>query len=351
MHHIFNGLSVLAAFGMLLIAPRSARAQEDTPAPALLAAVNIIVPELYRTPAGEENPTRVPAPTVLAEGDRLLTDATGVVLITWLNNGTETILDANTTLTVTHLAGIDATDAQVEIELSTGRVIAGAPALAEGARWHLTTPALGITPLAGRFDITVERDGTTQLIVTAGQVEVSGADGASHILAENEYLTVTPGDAVPEPAPLSSDGVSVNVEGVCTATAATNVNVRAAPSEESRRLGGVKAGEVLWVRAATGGNLWLNVYYKPARTAERSAFGWIYGPAALLGAHCETLLRAPLDSVLFDGPGIMQQGGGEAEAPAGEPEVSSTEIAPESETELEPEAATTVEPLATAAVE
>src|SRR5690554_3351448 len=114
MHHMLNCLSVLAAFGVLLIAPLPARAQEDTPAPALLAAVNIIVPELYRTPAGEDNPTRVPAPTVLAEGDRLLTDASGVVLITWINNGTETILDSDTMLTVTRLAGVDATDAQVE---------------------------------------------------------------------------------------------------------------------------------------------------------------------------------------------------------------------------------------------
>ncbi len=348
MHHMLNCLSVLAAFGVLLIAPLPARAQEDTPAPALLAAVNIIVPELYRTPAGEDNPTRVPAPTVLAEGDRLLTDASGVVLITWINNGTETILDSDTMLTVTRLAGVDATDAQVEVELSAGRVIAGAPALPEGARWHLTTPALSVTPLAGRFDITVERDGTTLLIVTTGQVEVSGPDGASHVLSENEYLSVTPGDAAIEPAQLSSDGVSVSVPGVCTATAATNVNVRAAPSEESRRLGGIKAGEVLWVRAATGGNLWLNVYYEPARTAERSAFGWIYGPAALLSADCGTILRAPLDAVLFDGPGIMQHEDAGAEASPAAPEA---EAGAEIESELEPEAAATVEPLATAAAE
>ena len=172
--------------------------------------------------------------------------------------------------------------------------------------WQLTTPALTVTLFDGRFDITVDRDGSTRLIVTAGQVQVNGTNGDEVTVSANQYLNAQP-DALGAPQEISDDGISASLEGVCTATAATNVNVRAAPSEESRRLGGIKAGEILWVRSATEGSLWLNIYYTPGETDIRSAFGWIYGPAALLDEDdCKNILRAPLDAVLFDGPGIIQ---------------------------------------------
>ncbi len=312
-------LSLVLATGVLAIAVPRARAQEDTPAPALLAAVNIIVPELYRTSAGEDEPARIPAPTVLAEGDRLITDTSGVALITWINNGTETVVGNDTTITVTRLEGIDNTDASIEIDLTTGHLVAGMPGSGGAVAWQLTTPALTVTLLDGRFDITVDRDGSTLIIVTAGQVQVRGASGEDVTLSANQYLHARP-DGIDEPQQISQDGISVSMEGVCTATAATNVNVRIAPSEESRRLGGVKAGEVLWVRAATEGDLWLNIYYTPGETGIRSAFGWIYGPAALLDEDdCDSVLRPPLDAVLFDGPGIIQASNGNAGDASGSP--------------------------------
>lgn len=299
-------LSLVLATGVMALIGTPARAQEDTPAPALLAAVNIIVPELYRTGAGENEPIRIPAPTVLVEGDRLITDTTGVALITWINNGSETVVGEDTTVTITRLQGIDNTDAAIALDLATGHLVAGMPGSNGDVDWQLTTPALTVTLLDGRFDITVERDGSTQIIVTAGQVQVRSASGDDVTLSANQSLNADPG-ALGSPQQVSENGVSVSLEDVCTATAATNINVRAAPSEESRRLGGIKAGDVLWVRAATEGNLWLNVYYTPGDTGARSAFGWIYGPAALLDEDdCDHVLRAPLDAALFDGPGIVQ---------------------------------------------
>ncbi|HML23703.1 MAG TPA: hypothetical protein PKD09_18750 [Aggregatilinea sp.] len=345
MHRTLIRLSLVLATGVLALAGTPARAQQDTPAPALLAAVNIIVPELYRTAAGDGEPTRVPAPTVLAEGDRLITDTSGVALITWINNGSETVVGEDTTVTVTRLEGIDNTNAAIALDLAAGHLIAGMPGSNGSVAWELTTPTLTVTLFDGRFDITVERDGSTLIIVTAGQVQVRGTGGDEFTLAANEFLTAGPDGGIDAPRDISDDGISVSLEGVCTATAATNVNVRAAPSEESRRLGGIKAGEVLWVRSATEGSLWLNIYYTPGETGIRSAFGWIYGPAALLDEDdCDSILRAPLDAVLFDGPGIIQaqnsESGGETDGEATSP-LATAEAS---------DASTIVEPAATAPV-
>ena len=113
-------------------------------------------------------------------------------------------------------------------------------------------------------------------MVLEGQVEIAVGDEDPVTIDANHYLLGASG----EPATLSDDGVTPNFNGVCKVTADTNLNIRHFASEESRRLGGVSEGQVMWVRAATEGRLWLQVYFQTdPNDVTAHNFGWIYGPA------------------------------------------------------------------------
>lgn len=271
--------------------------------------VNIIQPGLSMVEAGGVT-VEVRSPTVFDAGETLTTDAAGMALVTFFYDGTEVVLGPDASLTLNEFSGTAQTDYVIDLTLDEGHLVAGlgaVAALSEGT-WTLSTPAFDVALTSGEIDVTVQGDGSALLVVTQGSADVT-ADGATTTVEANEVFSA---GAV---STLSSDGMTTGLEGVCTATANTNLNIRVAPTEDSRRLGGVVGEQVLWVRAATEGRLWLQVYYQtPAEDLEARNFGWVYGPATTLdGEGCADLLRAPLDAVLYGGPGIDEGLGDEGE--------------------------------------
>ena len=287
---------------MGLVGP-AALAQDDAP---VLGAINIIVPDLYVTPVGEDE-ARLIAPSVFDVGDTLRSDNDGVGLLTWFYDGTESALGQNTSLTLDAFSGDSSEDYVIEITLHYGQLITGlggiAAEVSENGTMKIVTPAFTVQPESGQFELWVDQDGgDTTLIVTQGQVDVLVGDEAAFPVEAGQYLIGAPGIA----QTVSDDGVTPNLESVCTATTPTNLNVRLAPSEDSRRLGGVTAGQVFWVRSSTEGNLWLQVYYETDPIDEEvHNFGWVYGPAVTLDEdNCDNLLRASLIGVLYGGMGV-----------------------------------------------
>jgi hypothetical protein len=318
-------LSMLLALAAVLLAGTPVLAQDGEPVRTLSGAVNIIAPDIYMMETGAAEEIRIIAPTGIEPGEILRTDEFGVALVTWFFDGTETVLDAGSELALNEFSGTSSHDYVLDMELSRGHLVAGlgdVGDLAVSRSMVLHTPAYTVRVLRGQFEIDLNYNGEPLLVVTKGQVEVAVGDEEPVTVDENHYLLGAPG----EPVALSDDGVTPNLNGVCKVTADTNLNVRQAASEESRRLGGVNAGRVMWVRAATEGRLWLQVYFQtnPDDVTAHN-FGWIYGPAGTLDeAACEEILRAPLDAQLYGGPGIGFGAGeaGEAEPPETEAEES-----------------------------
>jgi hypothetical protein len=275
-----------------------------------LGAINIIVPEVYATRAGEAE-SRLIEESVMQPGETLRTDEAGVALITWFYDGTETLLGQNTSLTLNNFSGEAQGEFAVELSLDSGHVVSGLGVVAANSTqgtWTLKTPAFTVKLLRGQFDVTVADDGTTTLIVTEGRVEVLAGDAEAFAVDANQFLVGAPGTA----QNVSEDGVapSASLSGLCTATAPTNLNVRLSPNQDSRKLGGVQTGQVFWVRASTEGNLWLQVYFQtPADDEEAHNYGWVYGPAVDLNPDtCGTILRAALDAHLYGGAGVDHPG-------------------------------------------
>lgn len=325
--------TLLAGLLALSFVPPSAAvlAQDATPEPAS-ANINIIEPEIYIEDASgaEENLRR---PSLLNANQRLRTDATGQALVTWFFDGTETMVGPNTILALHALTGEPGGDFYLETELVTGHIAAGIGdvAAASAGEWLFRTPDFTIRPVQGQFELTVA-DGVTHLVVTDGRVEIApDAGGETRTVEAGEFVTSERGTA--DILPITDDGLEPNLAGACTATANTNLNVRLAPNEDSRRIGGLRAGQTVWVRGITEGALWLQVYVEhETDEANRPSYGWIYGPATELNDDaCQNVLRTALDAQIYGGPGIAEvaeQIGGDqddaGEAPEPEPTPSPT---------------------------
>ena len=278
----------------------------------VLGAINVILPGVSKREADMDRMARLRGPALLQDGDLVVTDANGVALITWFYDGTETVLGSRSRLTVHEMSGGVSSDFVIDLELHSGHLVSGLGSITglnEDNVWHLATPAYDVRLLGGQIEVRVSGSGQTTLIVLEGAAEVWQDDAGQAVRIEaNEYLTGAAGEALGEPETLSEDGVTVSWADACIATAATNLNIRLAPSETSRRLGGVTTGQELWVRASTEGNLWLLVYFRAPET-EREAhnFGWVYRPTTQLDdARCDPILRAALDAQLYGGPGIAR---------------------------------------------
>lgn len=307
-------LSVLLVMLALVSAVDRSAAQDEP----VLGAINIIVADLYITPADGGEEVRLIEHSIFDPGETLRTDERGVALITWFYDGTETALGQSSRLTLNSFSGTAADTFVIDMELHEGH-LAGAVGdlaadIAVDGEWLIKTPQFTVRPLRGQFEITVSADGETRLIVTEGRVEVLVGDEAPFPVDQNQYLIGAPGVA----EVLTNDGITPNealAGDLCVATTPANLNIRLAPNEESRRLGWVEAGQKLWVRAETEGGLWYQVFFTTADDDEEAHnYGWVYGPAVELEGACDVLLRAALDGHMYGGLGVDEALGAAGES-------------------------------------
>jgi len=291
-------------------------AQTDTSesAQSVRGAITVLVENVYVSQPGSSEETRA-GRAAFDPGETLRTDATGAVLISWFYDGTETVLAQNSRLTLNRLE-LNEGVGVVEMTLQQGHLIAGVGHRISGespGTFDITLPDAQVRLLEGHAEITVGAEGTSLIIVTFGRAEVRTGTGDPVTLVANEIFFGG------EKSTVTTDGVTPGtnraLDALCFTTANTNLVVRMYPSENSQRLGGVPSGQVLWVRAATDGNLWLQIAYAtdPLQT-DLFNYGWVYGPATTLGENCDILPRVDLNAQLYGGRGLPDSASGQSEA-------------------------------------
>lgn len=295
--------SLLMRMGLVVILALPgalALAQDDQP---VLGAVNSIVPNVYIRGINDDV-RQVFDRSNLETGEFLYTDETGVALVTWFYDGTESVVSPNTRLTVNEFSGTSEGPFVIDLDLEVGHIVSGlgSTAAASDGAWTLATPEFTVRLLSGQLEATVDDDGVSLVVVTEGEAEVTAGEGDPVTVGANEYFS-SAGGAV---TTLAGDGITPTLSGACTATANTNLVVRMFPSENSQRLDGVPEGQVMWVRAGTEGNLWLQIYFQTdPLQADLHNFGWVYGPATTLDeSACAQIPRAVLIGRLYGGPGV-----------------------------------------------
>ena len=291
---------VLVAVGVMGTA---ALAQDDEDQP-VLGAIDIVEPNLFITEEGAERP--VYDLTSFEPGETLRTDETGVALVTWFYDGTESLLGMDANVTLNSFSGTNTTAWDVDLTLNAGLLVSGVGAVAadvgDGGTFVVSTPTFSVQLLRGQMEMMVDEDGVVSLYVTEGRAEVSMEGMDTLTVDANQYYV----DGMAEAAAMTDDGVTPNMEGLCTATTNTNLVVRMYASEDSQRLDGVPSGQEFWVRAGSEGFLWLQVYFETdPNQPDLHNFGWIYGPATDFDLEaCPGLPHAELAAQLYGGPGI-----------------------------------------------
>ena len=133
------------------------------------------------------------------------------------------------------------------------------------------TPAFVARLFQGRFEVRVSDGGKSTLIVTEGSAEIDRTGDAPLMVAAHEFVTARPDEPPAQAERLSLDGVEVALTDVCTGVARANVNVRLAPSESSRRLGGLTEGQRFGARRDRGTSVAANLLpHRRTMTARRT---------------------------------------------------------------------------------
>jgi hypothetical protein len=313
MKAMFLRLGLVVCVMLMGLVGTTALAQDETPPAPVLGAVNIIVPDLWVTPAEGGDEALLNEASSLDPGESLRSDETGVALITWFYDGTESALGPDSSLKLNAFSG-EAREAFVlDAELTNGHLVTGVGnAVAEGVgggQMTITTPRSG-SPAARRVRAVGNGRGRNNLDRDSGQVEVQVGD-ADPVAVEE----INSWSARPAQHQRSATTVLRLISAACAPLLPDEPQRPSGSSEESRRLGGIETGQVFWVRSATEGNLWLQVYFQTEPEDEEGRnFGWIYGPAVDLDPDaCATLIRSALDGRLFGGLGVDQGLGDEAE--------------------------------------
>lgn len=147
---------------------------------------------------------------LLAVGDSLRTDSTGEALIAWPVYGRLAQVKPNTEL---HIHTLRAGDDDVELDdsssaglvlnldLMQGHLLVGGQVMDDPAAITIQTPAFLARVRSTTFGIEAAPDGTTYLIVTAGEVEVE-RDGQIVVVAAEEWLRAHADVPIADPASL-----------------------------------------------------------------------------------------------------------------------------------------------------
>ncbi len=241
--------------------------------------------EVQRVATDQWIPVQVEA--IVGVGDTIRTDATGSATITFLETGIETTLDPMTTYRIDTFSTTGDED-QFNLLVS---VIAGQTrqrvgrALDAGSTYEVDTPGTTLAARGTAFDIRVEEDGRSAMLVAEGDVDAS---------AEGETVSVPLAFGVRSEAnaPLS-DVVSATtfaeldaaLDG-CAVVVSTpddvRMNVRLGPSTDFERVGTVAAEDISNVKGVIEGGAWYRIDF-------RGGFGWILASDLNLEGDCAGL--------------------------------------------------------------
>ncbi len=249
-----------------LFLPASLTAQSD-----LVATLEVLKAGVEVQTAGTQVWVKINAETLINVGDTIRTDSTGEARITFFEDGTATILTANTEIRIRKFSS-RGSQFDLSLEVVGGIVKQQVNNLLETeSNYEVITPGMSLTVRGTNFDVRVEENGRSALVAFEGTVS-----------ADNPASTaeVTRGFGVRSEVnqPLSDVVVATNFEELdaaldgCTGQVDTEgdvrLYVRVSPSREAVAVGSVDPSEVTVLVGVTADEQWYRIPF-------RGGFGWI----------------------------------------------------------------------------
>jgi len=241
------------------------------------------VVEVQRVNTDQWIPVSVEA--IVGVGDSIRTDETGQALITFFQDGVDTTLEPSTEYRIEAFSGNTDT-----FTLSVS-VLAGQTrqrfnrVLDSGSNYDVQTPGVNLVARGTVFDVRVENDGRSSMLVSEGVVGAEKETASAEVPAEFGIRAEVDGTISDVVRADNFDQLDSGLDG-CSATLTTpddvRINVRSGAALDYPIVGSVFDDEVTNLKGTTETGDWYRIDF-------RSGFGWVLSSSAELQGGCAGL--------------------------------------------------------------
>ncbi len=272
---------ILPIIALLLMVPATYGQSELA---AVLEVINAGV-EVRRVNTANFLP--VTAEAIVGVGDAIRTDATGTARVTFFADGVETVLQPNTEVQINAFnEGLAETSFELTFEVLAGQTSQRLDrALDATSNYDVVTPGMTLAARGTAFDIRVEADGRSAMLVTEGMVAAIAGENEDEVGAEfgirsavNEALSdVVRANTFAE-LDSALDGCSAGV----SIPGDVRINVRTGPSLDFPRVGTVADDDIDLFIGVSESGMWYRFDF-------RGGFGWVQASQVTIEDECAGL--------------------------------------------------------------
>lgn len=233
------------------------------------------------------NPIAVEIASVVGVGDIVRTDETGEARITFFADGTDTVIMPNTEYRIVAFEGSGEEDFTLKVDVIVGQTVQRLNrVIGATSTYDVQTPGMTLAARGTQFDIRVENNGRSAMLVTEGMV-IAGAREGDDAEVPAAFGIRSPRNGQLSDVVLASTFSQLDsaLDG-CAASVTTiddvSINVRMGPSVDLEQIGVIVANDIdLFMGVSESGN-WYRIPFD-------NDFGWILSSSAEIMGECAGL--------------------------------------------------------------
>lgn len=281
-------LAVIVTIPFFLLSIAGAGAQDE-----LAATLEVLTAGVEVLRVNTTNWLPVEIESIVGTGDTIRTDDSGRVRVTYFNDGTDVVLEANTSIQINNFSGDDQAF-DVNFSVLAGETVQSiGRALGTESSYLVVTPAMTLGARGTVFAVRVDNTGRAGMLVREGDVDASDEAAASAEVPPGFGIRAEEGGALSEVVRATTfDELNAALDGcaiVVTTPDDVSLNVRVRPSIDAARVGTLAAAEITDAIGVIESGGWY-------RIAFRGGFGWVLASSAVVDVACAGLRLFPDDT-------------------------------------------------------
>jgi hypothetical protein len=239
---------------------------------------------------GTESWIAVSVEAIVGVGDSIRTDDTGRARVTFFSDGVETVIEPNTEYAIEAFNG-DTDTFEIRVTVLAGQTRQRLNRLLDaGSSYDVNTPGANLVARGTVFEVRVEDDGRSAMLVSEGEVGATGNTGDEAAVPALFGVRVPVGGELSDVVQAATFGqLDAALDG-CTASVATpddvRINVRLGAGLSYPVVGTVLDDEVNNLKGITEGGGWYRIDF-------RDGYGWILSSSVNIENSCAGLRSFP----------------------------------------------------------
>ncbi len=231
------------------------------------------------------NPIHVTVEAIVGVGDVIRTDDTGHARITFFADGTDTELLPNTEYRIDSFTG-NQTEFRISVSVLIGQTRQRLNRLLDAnSDYTINTPAMALAARGTEFDIRIEDNQRSSLLVRDGLVNASHDSTLSDVAPNygiRSDLETGLSDVVFASTFAELDAALDGCVAVINSFEDTRINVRVGPNITLPRVGTISADEIGLFMGTSASGQWYRINF-------RDGYGWILSSAPNINGQCAGL--------------------------------------------------------------